>query len=196
MNTVLGGSAVRARGAALAVAVVLALRAPMAAAAGFQASCDLTLAGKSGLGPWTGKAPTLRIKPTPSATAGRWNALLVIPVSSLDEGTKARDAEMHEMFESKKWPEIRAEIRDASPEDAAKTLHLTVALTIRDVTKNVDATLSNWKSSGGHIEFDADVPVSLEAFALEAPSVLGLSTVDDAVTVHARVKVDPAADGK
>lgn len=189
-----GGSRVRTIAAgALAIAL---LSAGTAGAGGLQASCDLAITGKSGLGPWTSRVPTLRIRPVPSAAAGRWNAVLSIPVKSLEDGNKVRDTEMHDMFESKRWPEIRAELKDASPEDAAKSQRLAVALTIRDQTKTVDAQLSNWKSAGGHIEFDADVTVSLEAFALEAPSVLGLSRVDDEVQIHAHVAVDPAPDAK
>lgn len=180
---------------ALAIALV-AMHAAPGLAAGLQASCDLSITGKSGLGPWTSRVPTLRILPAPSQAAGRWNALLVIPVSSLNDGNKVRDAQMHDMFESKRWPEIRAELRDVSPDEAGKDQRLTVALTIRDTTKNVEAKLSNWKAAGGRTEFEADVSVSLESFGLEAPSVLGLSRVEDEVKIHARVAVEPAPDGK
>ena len=51
-------------------------------------------------------------------------------------------------------------------------------LTIRDQTRPVEAKVSNWRSDGGRTVFEADVIVSLRAFSLEAPSVLGLSRVD------------------
>lgn len=142
------------------------------------------------------RVPTMRVQPVPSATPGRWNAVLVIPVAALEAGDKVRDTTMHAMFESKKWPEIRAELRDVSPEQAGKDLRLPVALTIREKTRDVEATLGNWKASGDHVEFEADVPVSLAAFELEAPMVLGLSRVDDEVKIHAKVVVDPAADAR
>lgn len=122
--------------------------------------------------------------------------MLVIPVSALDAGDKVRDKTMHEMFESRTWPEIRAELRDVSPAEAGQSLRLPVSLTIRDQVRVVEATLSNWASSGARIEFDADVSVSLEAFSLEAPLVLGLSRVNDEVRIHAKVVVDGVAAGQ
>jgi hypothetical protein len=161
-----------------------------------EATCDIVFSGSSGLGPWTGRVPTLRVRPTPGSTAGRWNAVIEVAIASLEDGNKPRDIQLHSMFESKKWPALRAELRDVDPSEAQKTSRLPVELTIRDEKRRLEATLTNWRSAGGRTEFEADVAVSLEEFALEAPSVLGLSKVNDDVTIHARVAVGPAAAAK
>jgi polyisoprenoid-binding protein YceI len=178
----------------LSFATLLAA-APRVHAQALEATCEITFSGSSGLGPWTGRIPPLRVRPAPAA-AGRWSALVEIPIESLEDGNKPRDAQLHAMFESRRWPTLRAEMRDVDPVEVEKSQKLTVDLTIRDQKRRLEATVSRWHVLGPRTEFEADVAVSLEEFSLEAPSVLGLSKVADDVRIHARVAVMPAASRK
>lgn len=166
-----------------------------ASAQSLEATCEIAFYGSSGLGPWTGRVPALHVHPTPAA-AGRWNAALEIPIKSLEDGNKPRDTALHAMFESRRWPTLRAELREVDPLEVEKTSKFFVELTIRDQKRRLEANVSKWHVLGGRTEFEADVAVSLEAFALEAPSMLGLSKVNDDVRIHARVAVLPAASRK
>lgn len=174
---------------------MLLAAAPRAHAQSLEATCEITFSGSSGLGTWTGRVPALRVRPTPAA-GGHWNAVIEIPIESLEDGNKPRDAQLHAMFESRKWPTLRAELRDFDPLEVEKTSKIPVELTIRDQKRRLEATVSRWHVLGGRTEFEADVSVSLEDFALEAPSMLGLSKVNDEVEIHARVAVLPAASRK
>lgn len=181
---------------ALVATVALLLGATNAGAQALEATCDIVFSGSSGLGPWTGRVPTLRIRPVPSPSPGRWNALIEIPIKSLEDGNKPRDAQLHAMFESREWPVLTAALRDVDPAEMQKSSRVAVELTIRDQKRKVEAKLDKWSAEGGRTQFEADVAVSLKDFALEAPSVLGLSRVNDDVKIHARVVVGTVAPKK
>jgi polyisoprenoid-binding protein YceI len=181
---------------ALVAGAVLAGSLSHAAGEALEATCEIAFSGSSGLGPWTGRIAPLRIRPTPSATSGRWNAVIEIPIASLEDGNKPRDIQLHAMFESRRWPTLRVDLRDVDPVAMKNTSRLPVELTIRDQKRTLEATLTRWRAEGARSEFEADVAVSLEAFSLEAPSVLGLSKVSDEVKIRARVVVAPAGAAK
>jgi hypothetical protein len=65
-------------------------------------------------------------------------------------------------------------------------------LPIRDRSREVEGRISDWQETPGRVSFVARVPVSLAAFDLEAPTVLGLIRVADEVSIEARVTVVPA----
>jgi hypothetical protein len=158
-------------------------------ATSMDARCTIAFSGSSTLHDWQGTVPPLRVVPRTAATPGGWDADLVIEVADLRTDNNARDERMRQMFDAAHFPEIRAELRGVDPAAAQGSGHLPVSLTIRDVTRRLDARLSNWKEDGPRITFDAEVPVSLAAFSLEAPTVLGLVRVADQVLVTAHVVV-------
>jgi polyisoprenoid-binding protein YceI len=174
----------------------LAASPSRASAQALEATCEISFSGSSGLGPWTGRIAPLRVRPTPSATSGRWNAVIEIPIASLEDGNKPRDAQLHAMFESRRWPALRVDLRDVDVADMQKASRLPVELTIRDQKRRLEATLSKWRADGPRTEFEADVAVSLKEFSLAAPSVLGLSKVNDEIRIHARVSVAPAVPAR
>ena len=62
-----------------------------------------------------------------------------------------------------------------------------LGLKIRDVENDVWATLSNVKRGGKQISCTMTFPVSLSAFQLKAPSVLGMIRVGDTVLVECTI---------
>jgi polyisoprenoid-binding protein YceI len=154
-----------------------------------EATCDITFSGSSSLHDWSGKAAPVHAVLQPAAETGLWNVDLAIPVQDLSTDNEARDTRMREMFHATESPEIRASLRSVDPVVAHRDSHLNVMLTIRGVSHELPATVSRWQQDDAHVAFDADVDVSLEQFGLEAPTVLGLIRVADAVLVHAHVVV-------
>lgn len=175
------------------VALVLAVAWPSPSRAGttapLEAACSVRFTGRSTLHDFEGTAPVVHAAVRPAATAGRWDAVVEIPVGGLDTGNAARDARMRGLLDDERWPAIRGHVRDLDADLVASSRRLPFALTIRDVTREVTATLSHWERSAERVAFDADFAVSLDAFGLEPPSVLGLVRVDDRVRVHAHVVV-------
>lgn len=124
-------------------------------------------------------------------------AQVLVPVAGMDTKNGSRDRQMREMFESDRFPWIRATVpevdadrirREAKPGSEAGTLEL--GLTIRDTSRRVEATVSNLREEPGKVSFDLTLPVSLKEFGLKAPSVWGIIRVGDRVTVRSSVTLD------
>lgn len=162
------------------------------------ATTEITFAGRSTLHDFHGTAPTIEVTLESETAADsippspRWKGALVIPVAGLDTDNGQRDASMREMFEAERWPEIRVALGDIEPEAVRQSGRLPLRLTIRDRTREVEGRIGDWQESPGRVNFVARVPVSLAAFGLEAPTVLGFIRVADEVLIEARVTVVPA----
>jgi polyisoprenoid-binding protein YceI len=61
-------------------------------------------------------------------------------------------------------------------------------LRIRDQERPVKLQLKEWRASADSLSFNASGKVSLKAFGLEPPSVLGIIRVGDEVTLNVRVQ--------
>lgn len=156
---------------------------------GAQATSAIGFLGSSSLHEWEGKAAPIHTALHASALTGDWSGDLVIPVATLDSGNATRDARMRAMFHADRFPDIRVALRGVDPAVVARTFELIVPLTIGDVTREVRTNIRGWKREDGRVSFDANAVVSLQAFGLEAPSVLGLVRVADEVKVQAHVDV-------
>jgi polyisoprenoid-binding protein YceI len=174
--------------------VMLATTPPLASAGGVDATTTIRFTGSSTLHEFEGTAPGTQASLKPSAQAGRWDADLVIPVAKMETGNGSRDARMWEMFHADRWPEIRVALRDVDPDAVQSSGKVSAALTIGEATHDVVAIVTNWKRDGARVSFDAAATVSLAAFGLEAPSVLGLVKVDDEVKVEGHVELVVGAD--
>lgn len=124
-----------------------------------------------------------------------WSGSVAVPVAEMDTGIARRDENLRAMFDAEHFPRIVASIERIDRERVAalgtdSAPVLPVELTIRNVTRPVEALVSHWREDGALASFDVEFEVSLESFGLEAPAVLGLIRVDDVVRVHGRVTVD------
>jgi polyisoprenoid-binding protein YceI len=114
-----------------------------------------------------------------------------VPVAEMDTRNKTRDGKMREMFQSERFPRIHAAAHDVDVERLRMEIgkgregNATVGLLlrIRDVERDIRATASNLKESGGRVSFDLEFTVPLKEFDLSAPSVLGIVRVGDKVFV-------------
>jgi polyisoprenoid-binding protein YceI len=119
------------------------------------------------------------------------DADVVVDARSLRTGLAARDERLRAMLAADRWPDIVARFRGVDPAVVEATHRLPFALTIRDVTRRVEAVVMRWARGERDLALDAEMVVSLRDFGLEAPSVLGLVRVGDVVRVRARVAVVP-----
>jgi len=158
-----------------------------------EATSEIRFTGSSPLHDWEGKAPPVHSTLSESTIPGQWNTDLVIPVAGLDSDEPSRDARMREMFRADRWPDIHVEIRDIDPAATSRSGELVASLTIGDVTRDVTTRITNWKEDGDRASFDAGAVVSLKAFSLDAPTVLGLIRVADEVKVNAHVTIEKIA---
>ncbi len=140
--------------------------------------------------------------PSRSTTAARadagdvWKADFSIPVADISTDNGWRDSNMRSMFEADRYPHItarfdRIDSSEAGADGSLRTLPFT--LTIRDKTLPAEAVLTNWERTADRVRFDASFDVSLDAYGLKPPSLLGIGKVADTVAVTVKATVRPAS---
>jgi len=130
-----------------------------------------------------------------------WSGSVEVAVAEMDTGIARRDRKMRAMFDADRFPLIVASFPNVGGATLAAARSggepdLAFDLTIRDVKRPVVAKVSNWTEEAERSSFDVDFELSLEAFGLEVPPVLGLLRVGDAVGVHAHVILDELTEGR
>lgn len=171
---------------ALRVAVIVSLVAATAPARadGGRGTITITFSATSTLHDFEGAVPPFAFQ-IESGPQGAWGGDVEVPVDAIDTGIEKRDAGLRAIFDAAHHPRIRGRVRDIAPERARATLRLPLLLRIRDVEHPIEAKLSNWQQDERSARFDAEFDVSLQDFALEAPSILFVEVGDIVhVTVH------------
>jgi YceI-like domain len=187
-------------------AVLLLLAAAPAAAGEIRGACEIAFVGSSTLHDFSGTG-TCRPFSAVLVREGDGRTVLPrvdveVPVDGLKTGIDARDRRMREMFRSDRYPMIRVSVRDLDAgafrermrKAAGGTVPLDVSLSIGAVEKTVPAAAGNLKEDGDRITFDVELPVSLKAFDLSAPTVLLFVRVADRVVVKGHIALDVLPD--
>jgi len=188
--------------------VLLLLFGTPAFAGGIRGTCEFRFLGSSTLHDFAGTGRCLPFSaPMPGTAEGKGVLSLVeleVPVAEMKTGIGARDGKMREMFESDRYPAIRAAARDIDVEafrerikaDREGEAPLEISLSIRGVEREILATVKNLKAEGSRVSFDIAFPVSLKEFGLPAPAVLGFIRVADQVAVTGSFTLDVAHDSQ
>lgn len=117
---------------------------------------------------------------------------VVVEADHLDSENKKRDRNMYKMFEVAQFAQIIYDIDqfvNIKPmgDDSYKGI-FKGQLTIKDVSRNIDIDVTFQKVEGGYILVGI-CDISLEAFRLKPPSVLGVIRVFDAVQINFKVYI-------
>lgn len=178
------------RGATLALCALTAL---LCRSAEWQGTAAVGFSGSSTLHAFSGSVTTaqVRVTTTGSGTAMTWCASGELLATNMTTAHAGRDAKMFTMLSAAKWPVIRAAILPEPPLLAGAT-GCTVRAEIAGCTNDLPAAVSDWSASDGSLSFAISLPLSLKAFALTPPSVLGLIRVADRIDVRCRVDAKPA----
>lgn len=127
-------------------------------------------------------------------------------VQKMDTKNKKRDKNMRKMFDAKKFPRIHVAVRNASVDASRPTLKrpaptkpieeipgsLPLTLTIRDKQILVMGRVRQLKVDPKKTTFTVDFEISLKAFGLKRPNVLGLIRVGDRVRMQVDVTLSPS----
>lgn len=111
------------------------------------------------------------------------SATTSLKVRDMNTQNKKRDKNMFKMFDAKNHALIAGSVENAVLPKEGKS-ETKLKLKIRNVEKEISATLSDWKREGSKISCRITFPVSLKEFGLKAPSVMGLIRVGDTVNVE------------
>lgn len=151
-------------------------------------SSDVKFKGYSTLHDFTGtvSAP-LKVTVTGEKGARTVSATSDVEVKRMNTKDDARDKNMWAMFNAAKFQFIKVSVANAS-EAALKKGTMPVTLTIAGNSGKFTAAVTNISESAGVVSFDLSFPVSLAAYKVAPPKVLGgLISVKDNVDVTARV---------
>jgi hypothetical protein len=174
-----------------------------AGAENLKGNCDIRFLGTSTLHDFAG---TVRCQPFPvNIAAGADGRVILdaveiaVPVAEMDTKNKKRDKQMREMFESDKFPLIRAVLTALDPDKMRHEMRkdpngkgtVEFALKIRDIEHRIHAVVSNLRETSGRVSFDVEFPVSLKTYDLKPPALFfGTIRVGDKVAVNAAFQLE------
>jgi hypothetical protein len=189
----------------LAIAVFLLL-ASSAWGAVLDGTCEVAFVGTSTLHDFSGKGACIPFQVTlgeamDSARVEDGKGIRVA-VTGLGTDNRKRDAKMREMFECENFPFVRGTMPAFDPRRLAEKLRaaregtpLAFDLTIRDITRRIEARAIHFRESENEITFELDFDLSLQDYHLEPPSVLGIIGVGDTVSVKAPFRLRKSERG-
>lgn len=158
-------------------------------------SAEIEFQGTSTLHDFSGAAKTepfdVLVEPDNGALIVSGTA--TVAVARFDTRHARRDENMRKMFDSARFPFATGALVSARIEPARDS-SATLALTVRDRTIRVPATIRNGRTEDGAIRFDLDLVLSLREIGLAPPVLLGVIRVGDRVPVRVRVALEKAPE--
>jgi polyisoprenoid-binding protein YceI len=136
---------------------------------------SVKIEGTSTLHEWTMEGSTIigEISDSPS------KAVVKIPVTSLKSEHGKMDKIMADALKAKTHPEIRFELTEATPANAAApafTVKAKGKLTIAGVTKDVTLDVQGTKGADGRYTLTGTTPLKMTAFGIKPPTAM-LNTI-------------------
>ena len=169
----------------------LSLAATQATAEVWTGSAQIEFEATSTLHDFTGTAPVepFHLSIVQEGKFATLGGTAAVAVARLDTRHAKRDANLRKTFSAERYPFI-AGVVDAVRISPADRPQVPIQLTIRDATRPVPATLDNWQLDDNRLRFDLSMVVSLRAFNLSPPVILGFIRVGDAVSVRVRCDLE------
>lgn len=187
---------------ALSVAFILATH-PSAWSSEVKSRCYIQFFATSTLHDFSGRVTsepfTLRIIENEGKGRFVGPVSIDVPVNDMKTGKEKRDRKMREMFQSERFPSITGSISGFDPHNLRERLFesdggetdLSLSITIRNITRELQAMVYNYREYGEQISFDLKFPLSLQEFGLKPPSTfLGIVRVGDEVSVRASFNIE------
>jgi len=180
------------------LSVFLFLAAASAMGRPIEGRCEIRFFGSSTLKDFSGTATseTFVVEAPDGVTNLQQVGEFVVrvPVRGLDTGHAAMNRKMHEMFREPEHPLIAGAVdrQGGSPGPADAEPRLGLRITICGVERTLPARVTRVERSGDQAAVDLEFEVSLKAFGLKPPSLLGVLRVRDAVRVQVRLAMKAA----
>jgi polyisoprenoid-binding protein YceI len=110
---------------------------------------------------------------------------LEIPVAKLNSDNSAQDREMHRLMSSKSFPNIVADLVDATPADQPNRYAVTGSIGVRGTTRLIAGEIT-MRQRDGRVEIDGEQTVDIRTFGIQPPRILMFSVFPE-VTVNLHV---------
>ena len=158
-------------------------------------AAEIEFQGTSTLHDFSGTAKTepFDVLAEPDGGAMIVSGTATVAVARFDTRHARRDENMRKMFDAARFPFATGTLESARIDPAGDS-SATLALTIRDRTFRVPATIRNARTEDGAIRFDLDLVLSLREIGLAPPVLLGVIRVGDRVPVRVRVALEIAPE--
>lgn len=190
---------------ALCLAVPLLVGSGAKADEKWAGTCSIKFMGDSTLHDFAGTvnaAPftlTVHDPETPEKTT--LDAKIDVSVAKMDTEEEKRDENLRASLDAAKHPMISVEldgvkIADTRPQwqgGLPKSSVVPFELTILGKTEKHSGKVTSWSEKFGTVTMVVAFPVSLKAYGIEVPSVLGVIRVKDTIEVEATLTLKPAA---
>jgi hypothetical protein len=111
-----------------------------------------------------------------------------IDTLSITTDHTSRDKKMWQMLDSQRFPFIEGEIVKMKIPLTKEPSEIKIYLRICNVGQPIVGTISNWLDSKSGFSCLLKLEISLESFELKPPSIFGLITVGDTVSVECEIK--------
>ena len=165
----------------VATCLLATLFLPLAAVSG-TSQATIAFRGTSTLHDFEGVVVSQPFSMESGPDAQRINATIVVHVADMSTNHAKRDRNMFRMLEEENHKLITGKLVDVDL-PASGPIQSTIELTIRDTTRLVDATIEPLTTENGR-SLKFAFTVSLNEYGLDAPSVLGIIRVGDAVQIE------------
>ncbi len=177
---------------------LLLLPATLVSAATLSGTCAVKFFADSTLHKFAGQGACEPFTWTTQTTDGGREviraAVVRVPVTGLDTDNGSRNKNMYAMFDAQQYPQIEGRFGELDPAALLQQLGsgstsepVRFELTIRSITRPVQAVISSVKQTPDQVDLVAEFPLSLQDFELKPPSVLGLIRVADQLRVRVEV---------
>lgn len=170
-----------------AIAILALAGSAFPGSAAWQGACTVEFDTKATVDSFVGTAASQPFR----VADGAEDIVIAVRIADMQTGKAKRDAEMQHMFHADQYPVLSGTTSSAAvrslASDSATPQDLPIRLTIGDVTKDLTARVTGVKDEAGRRTFDAAFDVSLKAYGLRAPSVMGMIRVHDIVRVTTHI---------
>lgn len=179
----------------LAAAPGLSAAAPPTVPSAWTGTCAVAFYGTSTLHDFDGGVKSVPLEVTVEASPDGpvVSAAPVVKVAEMNTKNDDRDEKMRAMFQAAAFPQLKLEVVKAPLAKARSVAggagSLPVKLTIAGNAKVLAATVTELKETADTVTFTLAFPVSLAAYRLSPPSLMGVVKVGDEVKVKAWVSL-------
>ena len=126
----------------------------------------------------------------------KWSGDIKVPVRKMSTNHAGRDEKMYTMFNADQYPAIVGTFTGVSVPKLGEAVPM--ELRIRNIKRPVPLTITEWHANGSGVEVTATGQISLAAFGLKPPSVMGMVKVGDSVwlSIHVTAQADRKSASK
>lgn len=179
------------------------------AAERWQGSCLVKFLGTSTLGKWSGEVQTqpfsVSVADPSRLAASAVKCTVKANSDELDTKNERRNKSMKEAMQTSLYPEITVRLADdftmaqtkpVQDEGIVRPTVIPFLVEVLGKERTAQGVVKNCRVVEGLMTFDVEFPVSLKAWGIETPTVMGIIRVGDTIRICAQVSLATSSGTK